>query len=222
MKAFNFSVLLWIERFGFSILIAFFLQGCESGGGGRFDDGHDYGSNDPNLYVAMGDSITAGYGLTSYSQSFVPRLSSMLGKTIINKGHGGDESSRGAGTVNSVLKNYKPGVLLIFYGVNDLICGRSVESAIANLQTMILAAKVNKTIPVIATLTPAFGSHSFIYYGVAELSDRIRALADAEGICVADLNDTFGDNSAYILPDGLHPNSLGHELIALTFNDILQ
>lgn len=201
--------------------IIFGLLGCE-GDSGNIWDGWDFGDNDPNIYVAMGDSITAGYGLDSYTEAYPALLSGMLGKTVYNSGISGSRSSYGAGAVSSVLNSYKPGYLLILYGVNDLIHDYSIDSIVTNLSTMIQTAKNSQTIPVIATLTPVFDSHSFIEDGVVELNARIRQLAAEENIYVADLEQAFNWNQAYIDSDGLHPNSQGHDLIAVTFYYILE
>ena len=54
-----------------------------------------------------------------------------------------------------------------------------------------------------------------------ELSDRIRALAASEGARLVDLEKTFGTGEGLILPDGLHPNEAGNQLMAEAFADQL-
>ena len=56
-------------------------------------DGHDFGDNDPNLYVAFGDSITEGYGLDNYYECYPVRLAGMLGKLLPMR-VGGNRSGR--------------------------------------------------------------------------------------------------------------------------------
>ena len=53
----------WV-RWMAMLAVAVVLTGCESGSD-HIGDGFDFWINDPNIYVAMGDSITAGYGLSS-------------------------------------------------------------------------------------------------------------------------------------------------------------
>lgn len=197
------------------LLLSAAMVGCEDD-----DNDHDFGSNDPNVYVAMGDSITSGLGYSSV-EPYPAKLSAMLGKTVINKGHGGDLSSDGRTDVNSILATYKPGYLLILYGANDIIYGYGADHIIANLRAIIQAAKTNKTIPVIATLTPAFGSHAYMAGGINDLNAGIREMAAEEGVSVADMDSAFGGNSNYMLSDGLHPNDKGAELIATTFSNVL-
>lgn len=197
------------------LLLSAVMVGCEDN-----NSDHDFGNNNPDVYVAMGDSITSGLGYSSV-EPYPAKLSAMLGKTVINKGHGGDLSSDGKSDVNSVLANYKPGYLLILYGVNDIIYSYGTDHIIANLRAIIQAAKANKTVPVIATLTPAFGSHAYMTGGINDLNASIRLMAAEEGVSVADLDSAFGWNSDYILSDGLHPNDEGNELIATTFFNVL-
>ena len=189
------------------------LTGCESDSGG-LGDGHDFGVNDPSLYVAMGDSITAA-GWPSV-------LAGKLGQPVVNRGVPGARSDQGAASVNGTLARYQPGFLLILYGANDVINGGSYDAAIAYLRSMIRAAKANQTIPVIGTLTPMSASHQIWAEGAKELSRRIRSMASEEHCAVADLERAFGNNPEYILPDGLHPTSAGTERIASVFYGVIR
>ena len=46
-------------------------------------------------------------------------------------------------------------------------------------------------------------------------------MAAEEGVACADLEAALNWNSAYILDDGMHPNSAGHQIIANTFYQAL-
>ncbi|MBI3987791.1 MAG: SGNH/GDSL hydrolase family protein [Lentisphaerae bacterium] len=218
------SCLCW-ARTGFYILslaAGLLLAGCEESGDSHLGDGHDFGINNPYIYLAMGDSITEGYGVDNYAETYVPRLSAMLEKTVVNQGQTGEMSDSGAARVNGVLQRYQPGYLLILYGANDVIHMRSVGFTLSNLRSMIAAANNNKTIPVIATLTPVFGSHAAFQSGVVRLNEQIRILADELDVPLVDLDVAFAWDAQYMQADGLHPNPLGHELMALTFYDVVQ
>lgn len=197
------------------------LAGCEGGSKGHISDGHDFGPNNPSLYVAFGDSITAGAGLANPSDSYSVKLAGMLNKTVINKGFPGYSSGQGLDVIYPILDDYKPGYLLILFGVNDLIMGYGEEVAAVNLRIMIQACKDNKTIPVIATLTPVFGGYVGLSSGVGRLNDKIRQISSELNVPLVDLNGAFGDNLIYIQTDGLHPNETGHALMAITFYDVV-
>ena len=169
-----------------------------------------------DVCVAMGDSITRGTTGVDYINSYVPRLSGNWGKAVYNKGVNGALSSYGASTIDGILAEYNPKYITIFYGNND-DGFYDVDWIIGNLRYMIQRAKAYGTRPVIATLTPVFGDWAWRKPSLIILNQKIRQLASAEGITCADLEAALGWNANYIGPDGLHPNSEGHRLIASKF-----
>ncbi len=200
------------------LFCTFIFTGCEGGGGGRLGDGHDFGANDRNKYVAVGDSITRGYGA---SIPYPAVLSSMLGKVVVNKGVNGARTAEGLSSINSILSSHKPGFLLILFGANDVIFSNPPGQVAEQLRAIIQAAKANKTIPVIATLTPQITEHAAYGGGVIALNVRIRSLAAEEGIKLVDLEAAFSGHSEYFQRDGLHPNNTGLSVIAAEFFDVL-
>ena len=192
-----------------SVLVMTFT-GCEDGG-----NDHDFGTNNPDVVVAMGDSITAleGENTTTYPDI----LEGMTGKIVINEGRGGATSSDGAGKINRVIGNNKPGYVLILYGANDIIRATGNDSLIANLRTMIIAAKNNKTVPIVGTITPMYFVHDIFAGAVPVLNARIRQMAAEENCAVADLENAFGSDTSLFNGDGLHPNDEGLRVIAQTF-----
>ncbi|PTN36497.1 GDSL-type esterase/lipase family protein [Desulfonatronum sp. SC1] len=181
----------------------------------------DFGNNNPNVYVSMGDSITYGAGVPSM-QSYPSILQGFLGKTVINEGVSGSRSSLGVARVNDILRRYTPGYLLILYGVND-IGERHNDDILEDLRFMVHAAKVNQTIPAIATLTPVFGERGWKRDGVIDLNHKIRAMAAEESILLADLEEAFAwDASLISSENGIHPTSQGYNLIAKTFYEVLE
>ncbi|MDO9541167.1 MAG: SGNH/GDSL hydrolase family protein [Kiritimatiellia bacterium] len=200
-------------------LISFLISGCEDSQS-HLADGHDFGTNNPYVYVAFGDSITYGTGVTA-KDSYPTKLAIMMQRTVINEGYPGAESSDGADSVQYILNEYKPGFLLILFGVNDLIMDRAEDDIVANLQYICQVAINNKTIPVIATLTPVCGPHRWWASGIDRLNPRIRQMATSMNVPIVDLETAFNWNPAYLLEDGLHPNVQGYELMAVTFYDVV-
>jgi lysophospholipase L1-like esterase len=209
-------------HFFIAILGMLLLSGCEDSGGGSGSSEKDFGDNNPAVCVAYGDSITYGTGLGG-SQSYPAQLAGMIGKTVINSGSPGRSSSQGASGVSTTLSRHKPGYLLILFGANDLIKGgRSTDGIVANLRAIVQAAKNNKTVPIIATLTPVYGTHDFISGGVDELNQKIRQMAKEEGARVAKLNDAFGTDPGLLQRDGLHPTVGGAGKMAEVFGGVIQ
>jgi lysophospholipase L1-like esterase len=202
--------------------LAVLLLGVSAGCGGG-DEGmavpEDFGDNNPNVIVALGDSITAG--IPGGGAPWPARLGALTGKTVSNAGVGGEESSGGAARISGVLRSRKPGYILIFYGANDAIMQRDTDRTLNNIRSMVTKAKANKTAPLLATLLPMIGEHG-IYNSAAErISAGIHQIGSAEGVTVVDVAGEFGDPQNQLLPDGLHPNDLGNQTIALAFNDAL-
>lgn len=195
--------------------------GCDSGGGGGGGGGDlgDIGGNNPDLYVALGDSTTDGNN--GGGDPFPPRLAAMTGKTVNNMATQNEFSGGAAGKVGGILANQKPAAVLFQLGAVDLINGRSVDSIIGNLRSIIQQCKANKTVPVVGTLQPMIGTHSRWSGVTKDLNNRIRELASSEGARLADVESRFGDGSGLILADGLHPNEEGNQVMAEAFADAL-
>jgi acyl-CoA thioesterase-1 len=197
-----------------SIVVAAALvlgAGCDGGGGGGGD--HDFGDNNPDVIVAMGDSITEGAGSANYPSI----LAGMVGKTVINRGVSGGTAGGGAGRIGGVLAGDKPGYVLILLGANDVIRGNGPDSTVGALGAIVEACKANKTVPIIATLTPMQDLHELFAGRAREVSERIRSLAGQTGTALCDLENEFGSPSPYLQEDGLHPTYEGCVVIADSF-----
>ena len=221
MKSFIWLLKFWRLALGGLLFAVLMLAGCE-GGDSHLGDGHDFGPNNPNLYVALGDSITAGSGLASPSNCYSVKLADMLNKTVINEGVPGNSSGEALDRLYPILDDYKPGYVLILIGVNDLIMGYGEDGAAINIRIMIQACQDNKTIPVIATLTPTFGSYARLSGGVGRLNVMIRQICADLDVALVDLNSAFDNKEIYMQSDGLHPNESGHSLMALSFYDVVK
>lgn len=198
------------------IMLIILFTGCGGGDNITGPDPPDIGNNNPNVYVAIGNSITeAGFALSG--SPYPARLSSMTGETVVNEGHGGETSGAGAARVTGALAQYKPAGLLILFGANDVIFRINTATIIANLRAIIQAAKANQTRPIIANLTPMYDSHAAFQGGVNELNPLIQQLASEEGADFVDLASAFGNNRSLMQADGLHPTDEGNQIIASEF-----
>jgi lysophospholipase L1-like esterase len=190
---------------------------------------HDFGDNNPALYVAMGDSITWGVDATPYPV----HLASLLAQTVINDGVSGEHAYEAAARVDALLAHYKPGFLLILYGANDLLHAGHADAIAEDLRFIVQAAKNAKTIPILATLTPMARSHGVFDSGTKSINAFIRQMALEEDVLLVDLETVFGDfdndEDPYVLDaddlllwDGLHPNEAGSWEIALAFEAVIR
>ncbi len=202
-----------------ALVAATLATGCNDGGGDKYGD-HDFGDNDPNKVVAIGDSITEGGECSDEGSSYPSRVAQMTGLSVVNSGNSGEKSGSTASRVGGVLDNSKPGFLLILTGHNDAIFDYSTESVINNIRSIINSAQSRKVIPIVATLVPIHSPRSWATDPAQDYSASIRQLAEEEDVPLVDLEEEFGEDES-LQCDGLHPNAAGSAIIAAAFADEL-
>jgi lysophospholipase L1-like esterase len=187
----------------------------------------DIGNNQPNQYMAFGDSITRGDG-SSDGQGYPARL---LGKlqghfgqaTMRNRGADATNSFEGVERIQRNLNN--DAYVLILYGTNDWNIPECQEAppchTVDNLRQIIQAVKAVRSLPFLATLTPANpalnpGRNQWI----GTVDDGIKTMARQEGAFLVDLNQAFqqqGGDLSRFFSDSVHPNDAGYDVIANGF-----
>ena len=168
----------------------------------------------PIRLLAFGDSLTAGYGLPP-GRGFVPKLEAALRKqghdvTVIDGGVSGDTTSGGLARLDWTLGDGADAVILEL-GANDMLRGIDPKVPDANLDKMLAAFKA-KHIPVLLA-----GMHTPPSMG-RDYSDRFDAiypeLARKYDVALYPffLDGIIGD-AALHLPDGIHPNAAGVDVV---------
>jgi acyl-CoA thioesterase-1 len=180
-------------------------------GGGASKPGNAY----EGTIVALGDSLTAGYGVSEY-QAYPARLVRKLEADgyhfkVINAGISGETSSGVRARVHWVLNSLRPDILILETGANDGILGRNPDLLRKNLEALLERMKDRNIVVVLAgmRMLPNLGvayvqAFESVYPRVAESHDVIFMpffLASVAG--KPRLNQT----------DRLHPNSQGYERI---------
>ena len=193
------------------------------------------GNNEPNRYLAFGDSITAGDGSSDgrgYVLKLQTRLAGYLGRAeVVPEGKSGSPSKEGAARIPGKRGlQHKPAYTLILYGTNDWNdqdCQLRPPAdcfTMESLQTIVEKVKDADSLPVLATLPPANPAvNDGRNQWNDQMNDLIRALARSEGAVLADLNAAFkarGNLPALFDPsdpNGVHPNDAGYDVIADAF-----
>ncbi len=180
---------------------------------------------EPVTLVALGDSLTAGYGLEDQADGLVPQLETWLrakGADVVvqNAGVSGDTTAGGLARLDWALG---PDVdaLIVTLGGNDMLRGLNPAQARANLEEILKAAKA-RGLPVLLVALKAPGNFGPDYK--ADFDGMYGDLASAHSALLAE--DFFGglraagaDTSdpaamaAFMQADGLHPNAEGVRLI---------
>ena len=195
--------------------VALGMISCEDNNGGGGGSGlGDIGTNDPNVLICIGDSITQG---NNSGHSYPPLLAGMIGKTVVNLAAKNESTASGAAMAGGALAHYKPAAVCVLLGACDIIQMLSQDAALENLRSIVQQAKANKTVPLVATLMPMSEQHAIFAATTREFNKRIRSMVKSEGGRVVDLEKAFGDNASLIGPDGLHPTPAGDQVMAEAF-----
>lgn len=170
------------------------------------------------LVVAFGDSLYAGYQL-DVNAGFAPVLEGVLAARgvaaeVVNAGVSGDTSAAGLARLTFTLDGLprKPDLLILGLGGNDMLRGLPPEQTRANLDAMLTELK-RRQIPVLLTGMLAAPNMGQDY--AAAFNPIYPELARKFDVPLYPffLADVIG-KQALMLPDGLHPNADGVEIVA--------
>lgn len=165
------------------------------------------------VILAFGDSLTYGSGANE-NQSYPAVLAELTGRTVINAGIPGEVSSQGLERLPALLDRYRPGLLLLCHGGNDLL--RRFSSAItrSNIESMIEVA-TQRNIPVLLIGVPKPG---LMFLDSADIYSEI---AEKYNLVYEDeiLPDVESDNT--LKSDQIHPNADGYQRIAAAIHRLM-
>ncbi|MBY8975441.1 arylesterase [Rhodobacteraceae bacterium NNCM2] len=170
---------------------------------------------EPLRLVALGDSLTAGYGLPE-EEGFAPQLDDWLAENgrpeveVVNMGVSGDTSAGGLARVDWALGGGADAVLLEL-GANDMLRGVDPASTRENLDQLI-AKLTARDLPVL--ISGMLASRNFGPDYKEEFDAIFPDLAEKHGILYDPffLEGLVGRGDLF-QPDGLHPTSEGVALI---------
>jgi acyl-CoA thioesterase-1 len=171
---------------------------------------------EPMTLLALGDSLTQGYGLPA-EQGFVPQLQAYLvgqgaDVVVMNGGVSGDTTAGGLSRLDWSLT---PDVdaMIVNLGGNDMLRGIDPGEARGNLDA-ILAKAHARNLPVLLVSLRAPGNYGADYKTAfdamyAELATKHGALlADNYFLPIIDQSTKLLD-PALMQADGIHPNAAG-------------
>jgi acyl-CoA thioesterase I len=158
-----------------------------------------------DVIVAFGDSLTYGTGAAG-DQAYPAVLSQLLGREVIAQGVPGERTDGGLRRLPEVLDEYRPRLLLLCLGGNDMLRKVSASVTEDNLRRMVELARSRGTeVVLIAVPAPSlFGGSADFYSRIAEdLSLPIENEV---------INSVLRDNA--LKSDPIHPNAEGYRRIA--------
>jgi acyl-CoA thioesterase-1 len=177
------------------------------------------GANPPVKVLALGDSLTAGYGLKQ-GEGFADQLQTAFRKmgrpvTVINGGVSGDTSAGGLARIDWALAD-QPAVVLVELGANDMLRGIDPATTRQNLAGIIEKARAAGAKVLLAgmkaqrnlgadyvqrfdAIYPELARH----YDVPLYPFFMQGIVGAEGTV----------DKTLLQPDGLHPTEAGAKVI---------
>lgn len=173
--------------------------------------------------VALGDSLTAGYGLLE-SQSYPALLQEHIDAEgyefeVVNAGVSGDTSAGGLRRLDWALEG-NVRVLIVALGANDGLRGLSVDEMNENLTAIIQRARERNVVVILAGMEapPNYGPE----YATA-FRQAYREVAQREGVLFLPfLLDKVAGQSVLNQRDGIHPNEQGARIVADTVWTVLR
>jgi len=194
-------------------ILVFVCTGCTREKEQELTDEKDKG--DEIIIVAVGDSLTAGYGL-SEEESYPAVLGRKLRSEgyecrVINSGVSSETSSGTLSRIDWVL-GLNPDIVILETGGNDGLRGVDPDLVEKNIREILLRLNSAEVITVFAgmkmvwNLGPAYvKKFNEIYPRLADESDVVFMPFFLEGVAM---------KRSLILDDGLHPNAEGYKIIA--------
>lgn len=176
--------------------------------------------------VALGDSLTAGYGLPE-GEGFVPQLQAWLDAQgadveIVNAGVSGDTTAGGLARLNWSLSE-ETDAMIVALGGNDLLRGLPVASSRDNLRAILEGTAGARDLPVLLIGLEAPGNYGPEFQSdfngmYVDLSEEFGILMEPNFLAplVAD-SDMATARARFMQGDGIHPNAAGVGVIVEAF-----
>jgi lysophospholipase L1-like esterase len=163
--------------------------------------------------LAFGDSLTYGTG-SSINNAYPAALETLIHRKVINAGVPGEISQKGLSRLPQLISQYRPDLIIICHGGNDILHKLDMKQTKQNIQRMIDLAR-QSNIQVLLIGVPEFGLF-------LKSSPIYQTLAEENHIPIENniLGDILGNNS--LKSDHIHPNSHGYRLFAEQIASLLR
>lgn len=194
--------------------------------------------------VLFGDSVLFGTGASKRKSGCGRILRSLLmNKEVIIKGRNNDTTYQALDRIRKDVLLYNNAIVIILFGNNDCRLNGPDTPVVPlseyknNLIKIISMIKSSNKIPVLSNLQPI--DSKLFYKSVPEMkkfmininsprewhkeySLACEEVAKREMIKLADIHSRLENSDCVISKDGLHPNDLGHQIIAETFYETIK
>jgi acyl-CoA thioesterase-1 len=168
--------------------------------------------------LALGDSLTAGYGL-SRKQAYPALIAEKMRSAsyqfeITNAGSSGDTTAGGLRRLPSLLRGKKLDVLIVALGINDAFRGVAIDQMRLNLQAIIDQSRAhhpNASIIIAGMQLPLASNDGY----VRAFGEMFGALAEKNhAALIPYLLEGVGGDPELNQLDRVHPNAAGQRILA--------
>jgi lysophospholipase L1-like esterase len=192
--------------------------------------------------VTFGESTTAGMCATSEDQRWANRFAELVGRfqeqppRLINSGLSAsvvsprsscyDDSHKPSAQerLDDAVIAHQPDLVVIQYGLNDMRAGTPLGLFAEVMQDLIdrigKGTRAAMMLGNVAHMT-GYGDYAPFCAGSDETNHlynlAIAHLGAVNGLPVADVHAAMNHADGLVHPDGVHPNDMGHEVIAQAF-----
>lgn len=167
------------------------------------------------VIVALGDSLTAGFGVAP-DEAWPALVESRLRRDgyayrVVNAGVSGDTSAGALRRIPWVLRA-RPEIAIVALGANDGLRGQRVDALRANLTDIVTRLRAGGARVLLAgmRLPPNYGADFAREFAQAFVDVAKRARV----AFMPFLLEGVAADARLNLPDGIHPNPAGHRVVA--------
>ncbi|MDO5767909.1 MAG: GDSL-type esterase/lipase family protein [Psychrobacter sp.] len=167
--------------------------------------------------IALGDSLTYGYGATPET-SYPTVLAQLSGWKVINAGVNGDTSSGVLARTDDIIK-LQPDLVLLGVGGNDVLQRLPPETTRDNITATISKFK-SADIPVVLIAEPHFSTSAL--FGKASDNPLYKEVAKSQEVSLysGGWSEVLSDES--LKSDQIHANAAGYRQFAEGLHDYLR
>ncbi|MBB5337375.1 SGNH/GDSL hydrolase family protein [Pectinatus brassicae] len=181
--------------------------------------------------AALGDSRTHGGGAISTPPGYkIYDWESYSQVPVLNIGYSGDTTAAMLNRFNHDVLPFKPRILIIMGGINDIRAGIKASESIKNLTAIYNLCQKNNIIPILVSVSPINPTKmkNINLTPVSDWQEQLRILnkwiiSHKNSIDIAPLlTDGNGLLPENMTTDGLHQDKAGKKIIGETISDYLQ
>ena len=166
-----------------------------------------------SLILAFGDSLTRGTG-TSLDNSYPAVLQRLSGVRVINAGVPGELSAEGLVRLPELLEEYRPQLVILFHGGNDILRKKSATDAKLNIISMVKLVQQSGAEVVL------IGVPEFAIFAVKSLPHYAEIAEQLELPYEGDILPEIVTSRA-LKSDHVHPNGAGYRKMAEAIEQLL-